>query len=328
MNLFKTNKTKTNSLRFGPTNKKRRIEVFYFDFGNPFLYAKLYQNNLALKEQELTIEKGQIENGKILNVSMIIDQLKQLTKDRFTIDLIVSTSMAFDSIISLPKISSSKVEQLKRKELKNSFDKYKNSYHLIEDCYSYSLGTFFIEHFISNNIIENWQEIAKGANAKLSTVTLFGNYLYNDIKTNHNVDIKENQNEINEENNIEEIAINKKGKKKAKKGNNKKKSDKLYDFALIYVHKTMATFVLSSYDQLSLSYSFEFSSAEDLIKKFVLVIGKHEIEFEKKKITDILVDSDVSLNLEKYLKDIKIHDVHFKMFDGKKDEKEGDISLK
>lgn len=306
MGLFKSKNAKTTVLKLGPTIKKKRMEIFYFDFGEPFLFAKLYKKNMLIKQNVISIEKGQIEQGKIINVDPIIEQLKQISKNKFSIDLILSTNKAFDSIISLPKISSSKIEQLKRKEMKNNFERYKDSYHLLEDEYNYNLGIIFIEHFISNNVINNWLEITKGANAKLSSITLLGNYLYNAINNKNEVDIPHFEDES-----LEEINI----KNKRKKKNSKKKSDKLTNFALIYVHGSMATFVLSSMNQFSTSYSFEFNSIEEIIKRFLLVIGKHEVEFEKTKIKDILVDSNKPLDLEKYFKDQKVRYIHFKMFD-------------
>lgn len=311
--LFKKKKINKTVLNLNAVNKKNRIQIFFFDFGEPFIYAKVYKKNILKLEKKLDITKEQIENGKILNVSSIINQLKALTKDKFSIDLVLSSTLSFDSVISLPKIGSRKLQQLKRKDIKTNFDKYKNSYHLLEDAYTYNLGYIYTEHFISNDVINNWIEIAKGSNAKLSSITLFGNYLYNYILSKDLIKNVSSQN-------ITDLSSIKKNKNKK----NKKKSNKskLSDFAFIFVHDTMASFILSSNNQLSTFYNFDFKSKEDIVTKFLLVVGKHEVEFEKKPISHIFISSNIALELDKYLKDVSINNVNLDLF------KNGDISLK
>lgn len=304
MKLFKRKNKSKNVIVFGRKNKKNRLEVYFLDYNKPFLYAKLYSKNKLVSEKELYINKDQIENGKIINVIAVIDQLKDLSKTKCSIDLIISSSMFFDSIISLPKISNRKIELLKRKEIKNNFEKYKNSYHLTEDKYAYNLGNIYTEHFISNDLINNWIEIAKGLNGKLSSITLFGNYLYNHIK---NLQIQ----------NISSVIVEekKKNKNRDKKSKNKAKVNKVADYAFIYIYKNIATFIFTSNNQLSTFYSFSFNSMDEIITTFLLVIGKREIEFEKKTIKHIFFDTDISLEkLINDLKDISFHEKHLNLF--------------
>lgn len=291
----KPNRSHSSVIRIAPPNKKNKVEIFFSDIGEPFLFARVYENNLLTKEKVFSIGKEQIEDGKIFNVENIIEQLKDLKIEKYSIDLILCSQMIFELVISLPKVNAQRAEQLKKKEIKESFEKYKDFYYLIEKKYAYNLGLVYTEYFVSNAIVDNWRQIAKGANAKLSTIRLFGDYLYETMKKGEYTEISVQENLENQEE-VKET----------------KKANKLIDFALIFVHDFMATFVLSTHDQLIGFYSFEFSSKEELMKRFLLVIGKHEIELEKRTIKDIFVDSDIDLSLDQYLMNQTIHYIRFK----------------
>lgn len=285
-------------IRLSPSTSNK-VEILFSDIGDPFLLARVYEKGNIVRVKALSIRKEQIEDGKIVNVENIIDQLKELKIEKYSIDLVLCSQMIFDSVISLPKINAQKAEQLKKKEMKDSFDKYKDFYRLIEKKYAYNLGVVYTEYFVPTTIIDNWRQIAKGVNAKLSTVRLFGDFLYQLFKKIEKTDyslIFSSGSKVDFE-----VSENK---------DSSKKNAKIFDYALIFVHGQMATFVLSMHDQLISSYSFEFTTKEEIIKRFILVIGKYEMELVKKPIKDIYIDSDVELDFENSLPNQNIHYIH------------------
>ncbi len=300
MSLFKKNKFNTNGIKLNKENKKNHLDIFYFALGdNPSILVKKYLGNKLINIKEIKLNKDQIDNNAvILNNEFVINEIKEVGRLKGSINLNIDTLNTFKTIISLPKISSSKAEKLKKKELKNSFDKYSKSYHLIEYKYFYNLGVVYEEYFINNELIKNWAEISKGSNLRLSSISLFSNYLFNSFM---NKEFEEKESLTQEENQEERKS--------------KKKKDKSRDFSIIHVFNNIATFVLGFDNQLIDAYSFEFKDSDDLIKKYITVIGKHEIEFEKKLIKDIFLDSDVELSLNDVFKDVNIHPIHFNFFD-------------
>ncbi len=304
MSLFKKSNNKTTMINLSKQNKNH-LDIIYFDMGNPSIFIKMFKGNKLIKILNIPLSSSQIENGVILNNEFIITKLKELVnKERYSIDLKIMSSSIFKSIISLPKISKGKAEKLKKKEIKNSYDKFNKSYHMIEDKYHYNLGVVYQESFIMNDLIKNWMKISKGSNLKLSSVQVFSGYLFDLIKDKKDI-------EIIEDLNLDLLNQASQPKKKS----TKKKKDKMMDFALIYVKENTATFILSSSSQLINGYSFEFKDPDEVIKRFILVIGKHEIEFEKKPIRDIYVESDIDLALNESFKNINVHKIHFKIFD-------------
>lgn len=313
MNLFKNmNMNKTSVIKFKNQNKDNRLEIIYFDMGKPFIFIKMFNKNKLINTKEIPILNSQIENGIILNTESIIQELKELVgKTRYSIELKIASSTVFRTVISLPKVSKSKAEKLKKKEIKDSYGKFNKNYRMVEDKYHYNLGVVYEETFINNDVIKNWVEISKGSNLKLSTIQIFNGYLFDLIKDKKDFRL------LDPVNKIESVSIsNNKSKKNKIIKLNKKKKGKMLDFALIYIKNGVATFILSSSSQLINGYSFEYTSEEEIIKKFLLVIGKHEIEFEKKQIEDIYVESDINLSLNEVFKDIQIHNIHFLTFDG------------
>ena len=299
MSLFTKNKFNTGSIKLNKKNKMNHLDIFYFSFkNNPYILIKKYEGNKLINIKEIRLNNDQINNnGVILNKEFIIDKVKELDMNKGSINLYIDTLNTFKTIISLPKIGKGKAQKLKKKELKNSFDKYSKNYHLIESKYSYNLGIVYEEYFISNELIKNWLEISKGSNLRLSSISLFSDFLFNSF-INKKYELKDET--IQEEK--EEVLKEK--KKKEKKG----------DFSIIHVFNGIVTFILSSSNQLIDAYSFEFVNEDDLIKKFITIIGKHEIEFEKKLIKDIYLDSDISLSLNESFKYINIHPIHFDFF--------------
>lgn len=301
MNLFNTNKTNTTSIRFNKKNKKSYLDIFYFNMGNnPYILIKEFKENKLINTKEIKLNKEDIDlKGSISDTGLIINELKELKMLKgSTIDLKIDSLNIFKSIVSLPRISSSKANTLKKKEIKNSFDKYSKSYHMLEDKYTYEFGIIYEEYFISNELIRNWVEISKRSNLRLSSLSLFSNFLFNEFVNKKYRSLEE----IKEE----DIEV--------KENKNKKKKDKIVDFSVIHVLNNVVTFILSSSLQLIDSYSFEFKNEDDLIKKYITIIGKHEIEFEKKLIKDIYLDSDTKLSLNESFKDIKIHPIQFDYF--------------
>lgn len=314
MSLFKNkNKNKTSVIKFKNANKNNHLEIIYFDMGKPFIFIKVFNKNKLKNTKEIPILNTQIENGIILNTESIIQELKELVgKTKYSIDLKIASSTIFRSVISLPKVSANKAEKLKKKEIKDSYGKFNKNYRMIEDKYHYNLGVVYEETFINNDVVKNWIEISKGSNLRLSTIQIFNGYLFDLIRDKKDFRL------IDPVSQIESVSIvnNKKSKKKKNKNKNKRKKNKMPDFALIYVKNGVASFVLSSSSQLINGYSFEYTSEEEIIKKFLLIIGKHEIEFEKKPIEDIYIESDIDLSLNETFKDIQIHNIHFLTFDG------------
>ena len=299
MCLFTKNKFNTGSIKLNKKNKMNHLDIFYFAFkNNPYILIKKYEGNKFINIKEIRLNNDQINNnGVILNKEFIIDKVKELDMNKGSINLYIDTLNTFKTIISLPKISMGKAQKLKKKELKNSFDKYSKNYHLIESKYSYNLGIVYEEYFISNELIKNWLEISKGSNLRLSSISLFSDFLFNSF--------------INKKYELKDETIQE-GKEEVLK--EKKKKEKKGDFSIIHIFNGIVTFILSSSNQLIDTYSFEFVNEDDLIKKFIIIIGKHEIEFEKKLIKDIYLDSDISLSLNESFKDINIHPIHFVFF--------------
>ncbi len=305
MELFMKKNKNISTINFFKKKSPNYFEVFYFDVYEPFILVKLYKNKELIDIKRLELKDIQIDGGVILNkeniISTISEQLKEFGTnnkgtEKYFLDLKICSTSIFKSTISLPKISFFKAFQLKQKELKNSFDKYGKYYKLIEDKYNYNLGIVYNEYFIDNNIIKNWLEISKALDIKLSSIQLFSGYLFEKVKEN-NFKIKDD-------------SLQDQVKKVLKNG----------DFALIHIYNGIANFILSREKEITNTYAFSYSNLADIINKFILIIGKHEFEFEKKMIKNIIVDSDITIDLKSYIKNADIYYVDIDISDTIKDD--------
>ncbi len=301
MELFLRRNKNISTLNFFKKTTPNYFEIFYFDVSEPFIVIKIFKNKILKEIKHIALKDVQIDGGVILNTSNVISILKEYLDDlnknnksieKYFIDLKICSTNIFKSTISLPKISWFKEFKLKQNELKDNFDKYNKHYKLIEDKYNYNLGVVYNEYFIDNNIIKNWLEISKALDIKLSSIQLFSGYLFENIKEGR-VDFFDNQDDA---------------KKVLKNG----------DFAIIHIYNGCANFILSSENKITNTYVFSYTSAYDIINKFILIIGKHEFNFEKKMIKNIFIDSDIELNIEEYLENVCVHNIHFNVFDDMK----------
>lgn len=283
--MFNTKSKKLCTIKYLNTISNNYLDVFYFDILNPLIIIRVYKNKTLVEIKSIELKEVQLDSGVILNIEYIISKIAELIPDikksKYFMNLKISSTNIFKSSISLPKVSFLREFQLKQKELKDNFFKYDKYYKLIENKYRHNLGVVYNEYFLDNNMINNWLEISKSLNIKLASIQLFPAYLFETLQS---FDTKE------------------------------KEVLKTGDFAFIHIYNGSATFILSSSNELSNTYTFDFSSKEEIINKFILVIGKHEFSFEKKKINNIFVDSDIEIDLKEYLEDVNIYNVDLMLF--------------
>lgn len=70
------------------------------------------------------------------------------------------------------------------------------------------------------------------------------------------------------------------------------------DFACIYTKGNVATIIAAADGKLVTAYDFAFVTKEDIVKRFSLVMGKHEFELEKKPVKNLVVIGDRSLKFD------------------------------
>ena len=300
MGLFINKNNNTSSIKILNKTANNYLEVFLFDINNPYVVIKKYNHNKLESINRLDLEPSQLENAVILNYNKIVELINSfITNDsntnekpkKYFIDLKICSQTIFKSVISLPKINIFKAMTLKQKEIKESFDKYNKKYLLIEDMYSYDLGIVYNEYFINNDILKNWQEIAKITNTKISSLQLFSGYLYSNIK-NLNYDFIDVVDEIE-----------------------KKKLSKLSDYSVIYIKEGVAIFLLVNDNQLINAYTLKYENIEEIVKKYILIIGKFECEFSKRKIETLYIDSDIETKFNDYFKNINLYQIKLNCFD-------------
>ncbi len=300
MGLFINKNNNTSSIKILNKTANNYLEVFLFDINNPYVVIKKYNHNKFESINRLDLEPSQLENAVILNYNKIVGLINSLiTNDsntnekpkKYFIDLKICSQTIFKSVISLPKINIFKAMTLKQKEIKESFDKYNKKYLLIEDMYSYDLGIVYNEYFINNDILKNWQEIAKITNTKISSLQLFSGYLYSNIK-NLNYDFIDVVDDIE-----------------------KKKLSKLSDYSVIYIKEGVAIFLLVNDNQLINAYTLKYENIEEIVKKYILIIGKFECEFSKRKIETLYIDSDIETKFNDYFKNINLYQIKLNCFD-------------
>ena len=239
---------------------RNRLELIYCDIGDPFIEARYFKNDKMIYSYHIDLYPSQVEKGKITNIDEIVKTLKEHFPDKYSIVLYICSDLIFNDINSLPKINFNRAVQLKNKEIKNDYDKYKENYKIIENSYKYNLGIVFNDYFVPSEIINSFRQIAKGLNSKISKTHLYGEYLFSCLR---------------------KVIKN--------------------DYAFIYTRGSMATFILVNNFRLVSCWSFKCESAEDVIKTFVLIIGKHELEIEKKVINEIYYDSEYELSFGSYV---------------------------
>ena len=300
MGLFINKNNNTSSIKILNKTANNYLEVFLFDINNPYVVIKKYNHNKLESINRLDLEPSQLENAVILNYNKIVELINSfITNDsntnekpkKYFIDLKICSQTIFKSVISLPKINIFKAMTLKQKEIKESFDKYNKKYLLIEDMYSYDLGIVYNEYFINNDILKNWQEIAKITNTKISSLQLFSGYLYSNIK-NLNYDFIDVVDDIE-----------------------KKKLSKLSDYSVIYIKEGVAIFLLVNDNQLINAYTLKYENIEEIVKKYILIIGKFECEFSKRKIETLYIDSDIETKFNDYFKNINLYQIKLNCFD-------------
>ena len=300
MGLFINKNNNTSSIKILNKTANNYLEVFLFDINNPYVVIKKYNHNKLESINRLDLEPSQLENAVILNYNKIVGLINSLiTNDsntnekpkKYFIDLKICSQTIFKSVISLPKINIFKAMALKQKEIKESFDKYNKKYLLIEDMYSYDLGIVYNEYFINNDILKNWQEIAKITNTKISSLQLFSGYLYSNIK-NLNYDFIDVVDDIE-----------------------KKKLSKLSDYSVIYIKEGVAIFLLVNDNQLINAYTLKYENIEEIVKKYILIIGKFECEFSKRKIETLYINSDIETKFSDYFKNINLYQIKFNCFE-------------
>ncbi len=298
MELFVHKSNKTDTLNFSKKTTNNYFEIFYFNEDISYIIIKTFKAKKLVNINRINLEESQVEKGVITNYNEVVNYIYEFITnnknekgklEKYFIDLKICSSSIFKTTISLPKISFFKATKLKLKELRDGFEKYGKNYSLIEDKYNYDLGVVYNEYFLKNTIIKNWKEIANITNTKLSSIQLFQGFLFDSMKneSNYNFEFKLDEEDIS------------------------KDLSKLSNYALIYTKEGISTFILVNDHQLINAYSFKYKNIDDILKKFILTISKYEFEFSKRKIEDIFIESDIDLNISKFIKKVKVHNIHF-----------------
>lgn len=76
-------------------------------------------------------------------------------------------------------------------------------------------------------------------------------------------------------------------------------------YAYFHIFKRVCTMLLIVNKSLVSVYDFAFENEKDIVRKFLLVMSKHEFEFAHKKIQRFHVDSDEEINIDLGLTDIE-----------------------
>ncbi len=158
-------------------DKKRKTVFLYSNIANPFL--KIYKYNNSKLEQMIKINLAdyQVENGIIVNIEKLAEVIKNENIVVTDIDLVLQINESFKNVISLPKMSSSRANNIYHKNLKEDFDSVKDKYLTFNSIYKHALGYAYYTFFIPNNIINSFKKLALLLNYKISSVNLFGNLL-------------------------------------------------------------------------------------------------------------------------------------------------------
>ncbi len=73
-------------------------------------------------------------------------------------------------------------------------------------------------------------------------------------------------------------------------------------FVYFHIRRNVCTMILVADKELITSYDFEFKTNTEILNKFLLVVSKHEFEFECKQITHFGISADEPVNLKLGLK--------------------------
>ena len=80
-------------------------------------------------------------------------------------------------------------------------------------------------------------------------------------------------------------------------------------FVHFHIRNGLCTMLLISEGELISTYDFTLDTAEDVERQFLLVMSKHEFEFEHKAITHYAIDSDVEMELDLGLEQLALEDI-------------------
>lgn len=257
---------------------KLKLVIHYSDIVNPFLNVSFYNKGKLELQKKYLLKDYQVEDGKLLNIEAISKVIKNDFNYSAPIVLLLSSNDIFKNVVSLPKISKSKADKLYLKELKETFNDYKNHYDLISNNYKHDLGYIYNTYFISHRVIEDFKLLAKLLNTKIINVDIFGNYIFNKIRNSYDG-----------------------------------------SYSVIYKEDDYCLLLNIYNNQLTTIYNFNSNNVDEIINQYLLIVSKHEFNFEKKSIQTIFVSDNIYFDVKDKLSlDVKPLRLDFSNYTGEK----------
>lgn len=174
---------------------KDKLIIHYSNISTPFLNIYCYHDNILVSTSMIELEDYLFDEDKIINLDKLAETIKT-TVDICDFDLVLSLKETIKNTISLPKMNKYKREYIKKNELKNRFNNYNNDYITFEYENEYNLGYIYYTYFVPKTIIDSFKGIAKILNVRFNKVSLFGDFLYNNINYSDNYFVIYKENNI------------------------------------------------------------------------------------------------------------------------------------
>lgn len=162
--------------------RKRSLIIFYNDVGYNFFKLLFYVNKKLDEEITISLEDFEIEKGQFISEENMAKKIKTHAVDVGETYLLINSEKVIKNNLVLPKMAHSKAMSLFMKDLKESFDNFKNRYQIYYYENTSHLGYVFNSYLISENLLSSLKKIIKLADLKLKSFNLLSNYAYSKSK--------------------------------------------------------------------------------------------------------------------------------------------------